>query len=133
VRTLPSRKIDDHEPSWVKAPATLSIQIDIMIWDKMGVQQVNNQIILSTHDYFSVLHYWWQLLLCLKADKYASGHQAVVYLAAVAVCMLRLFPHIAVLQSQIGWMMKLRIVGLKRDIRINSTFSYKAVSLVVET
>jgi hypothetical protein len=22
---------DDHEPSWVKAPATLSIQIDIMI------------------------------------------------------------------------------------------------------
>jgi hypothetical protein len=29
--TLPSRKIDDHELSWVKALATLSIQIDIMI------------------------------------------------------------------------------------------------------
>ena len=26
--------IDDHELSWVKAPATLSIQIDLMIWDK---------------------------------------------------------------------------------------------------
>ena len=25
VRTFPSRKIDDHEQSWVKAPATLSI------------------------------------------------------------------------------------------------------------
>ena len=36
MKTLPSRKIDDHEPSWVKAPATLSIQIDIMIRDKMG-------------------------------------------------------------------------------------------------
>jgi hypothetical protein len=31
VRTLPSRKFDDHEPSWVKAPATVSILFDIMI------------------------------------------------------------------------------------------------------
>jgi hypothetical protein len=34
-------KIDDHELSWVKAPATLSIQIDIMILDERSMLILN--------------------------------------------------------------------------------------------
>ena len=73
MMTFPSRKIDEHEKSWVKAPATLSIQINLMIWNKM-VNFLKLPWIIVNHLALHIVQNYlyicifvpWSTLICLE-------------------------------------------------------------------
>ena len=55
MKLLSWLSIDDHELSWVKAPATLSIQIDLMIWEHQMKYIVPGKLFLSNQNWIYCL------------------------------------------------------------------------------